>query len=343
MLTVITFILDATLLIIGAISSITDLRSGKIYNKILKAAMLCGGICMAGYLILEPHLLPYYCCNVIAAMLVGFAFYKEKFWGAGDAKLWIVIVFLFPYHQYFRTNYMVIPSIHILMLIFVVAYCYVLAESVVLFLRGKRTVKETAVKIIWKDFFIQWLFGFFLISLLSKLLQMLLGNYFFQNQLFFSVLFLILIQWLGTKQIKRKGIYILCMSVVYAAIEWTGQDFSARQYIVNGIIILIVLFIGRTGAKYNYREIPTEEVKEGVVLSRMCVAGFQISRVKNLPAATDETTKSRITEEEAAAVKRWKDSKYGRDKIVIVSILPFAIFELLGVLIYVIAYLVLQK
>lgn len=334
MLTVITILLDVVIFFTGLLSSITDFRSGKIYNHILKYAMLIGGIGKVGYLFLRPNEIGLFVINFFASTVLGFVFYKEKIWGAGDAKLWMVIVFLFPYQQYVRTKYMVVPSVHILMMIFVLAYCYVLIESIIFLIRGKKGNLANKSPIMWKNVILQWIFGFFFISILSRTLQMLLGQYYFQNQIFFSLLFLLTVQWLSTRNIKKKERYTLFLGICYILFEYGGQIIHLKDYLVNAVIVLIVILIGRIGAKYNYQEIATEDVKEGMILSRMTVASFQISRVKNLPLMTDETTKSRITKEEALAIKRWKNSKYGKDKIVIISILPFAIFELLGVVAY---------
>ena len=44
--------------------------------------------------------------------------------------------------------------------------------------------------------------------------------------------------------------------------------------------------------------------------------------------------RSRLTEEEAAAVRRWKDSKYGKEMVVTVRKIPFASFIAVGVLLF---------
>lgn len=340
----ITVILDVLLLITGIVSSVTDFRSGKIYNRVLRTAALAGSILMAGYLFWNKEYIVGYFVNLLAAFVLGFVFFQEKIWGAGDAKFWIVIVMLFPYGQYYRTEYMLVPSIYILMVIFIFAYLFVVAESLLLLLGGKKGVIKTNGKIAWKEGILRWLFGFFVVSMLSKVLMLVLKKYYFQNQVFFSILFLIFIQWLGTRYIKRRNLYIIVLGCIYIVSECCMHDWNPRQYVINGLIVLIVILVGRVGAKYNYREIKTEEVKRGMILSQMTVALFQKSRVKNLPQVTDETTKSRISQEEADAVRRWKDSKYGKPSVVVISILPFAIFEMIGVIAYILLITdILQK
>ena len=57
---------------------------------------------------------------------------------------------------------------------------------------------------------------------------------------------------------------------------------------------------------------------------------------KGLPTTTDETTKSRITQEEADSIKRWEKSKYGKEQIMVVRYIPFAVFILIGMITYLI-------
>ena len=102
------------------------------------------------------------------------------------------------------------------------------------------------------------------------------------------------------------------------------------------LLVVVTHFSLKFADKYNYEWIPTSEVKEGMILSYFAVQQFVNSRVKGLPKETDETTKSRISAEEAAAVRRWETSKYGQEKIMVVRYIPFAIFILIGVITYLI-------
>lgn len=79
--------------------------------------------------------------------------------------------------------------------------------------------------------------------------------------------------------------------------------------------------------------IPTKEVKEGMIMSYFAIQQFFGSRVKGLPDTTDETTKSRISADEADAIKRWEKSKYGQPQIMVVRYIPFAVFILIGMIV----------
>ena len=99
-------------------------------------------------------------------------------------------------------------------------------------------------------------------------------------------------------------------------------------------ILLVVLLLRYLVSGYNYAEIETNQVKAGMILSVATVLEFQKSRVKGLPVATNEDMSTRLSEEEADAIRRWEQSKYGKEKIVIVRKIPFAIFITSGSVIF---------
>ena len=106
-------------------------------------------------------------------------------------------------------------------------------------------------------------------------------------------------------------------------------------------IVFVSMGASRFSERYNYCKIATKDVRENMILSFIAVQQFSASRIKGLPKYTDESTKSRINEEEAEAIRRWEGSKYGQKEIIIVRHLPFAIFILIGVVTYTIGKVVL--
>jgi hypothetical protein len=98
---------------------------------------------------------------------------------------------------------------------------------------------------------------------------------------------------------------------------------------------LLVVFIIRYFLNgYNYKEIKTENVKVGMILSAFTISKFYISKVKGLPKISTEDMRTRLTQENVEAVRRWRTSKYGEDTIVIVRKIPFAVFIFLGISIF---------
>ena len=66
------------------------------------------------------------------------------------------------------------------------------------------------------------------------------------------------------------------------------------------------------------------------------VVCFIGSKINGLPMAMTEDLRSRLSEEEAESVVRWKGSKQGSETVTIVKKIPFAIFIALGVLVFLI-------
>ena len=100
------------------------------------------------------------------------------------------------------------------------------------------------------------------------------------------------------------------------------------------LLVLLVMWTTWIAGKYVYESVPTEDVKAGMILSRSTVVCFAPSKVKGLPQISYEDMRSRQTEEEAAAVRRWKDSKYGKATVVSVRKIPFASFIAVGVILF---------
>ena len=87
--------------------------------------------------------------------------------------------------------------------------------------------------------------------------------------------------------------------------------------------------------KYNFTEINTNDIKEGMILSIQSSMLFLNSRVKGLPKISTETTSSRLTNNEVESIKRWQKTKKGKDKLIVVKYLPFAPFILVGTLVFI--------
>ena len=63
------------------------------------------------------------------------------------------------------------------------------------------------------------------------------------------------------------------------------------------------------------------------------------SKIPNLPEISHEDMRSRLTEEQAAAVVKWGKGKGGLAEVQIVRKMPYAIFIFIGLLISVVDWL----
>ena len=96
------------------------------------------------------------------------------------------------------------------------------------------------------------------------------------------------------------------------------------------LVSMITMEFRKVSGKYNYKEIETNKVQVGMILSVESSILFRNSRVKNLPGLSTEQTDSRLKDKEVDAIKRWAKTKKGINHMIIVKYIPFAPFMLLG-------------
>ena len=323
------------LLIVVSFCAYTDWKRFKIYNKIMLFASIPAIVFVVIYYIQYPDLLTVFITNMISAVVIGIIFFALKIWGAGDSKLWIFINLLYPGKYYMITRYMLFPSMIVLMFIFIEAFAYVIGESVFIrFFKKDQGIGEWRIAID-KNWIINLAFSMIVLSFIYSLLAYLLGEYFESNQVFFVLIGLVLSMRFTTVKRKTKMIAIMILLPSYLALLFvTKQMPDLRMYVISLILIVISQWGLHFADKYNYMWIPTSSVKSGMILSIFSVQMMLGSRVKDLPQFTDETTKCRLSEEEADAVRRWERSKNGKEHIMIVRYIPFAIFMLIGIVSY---------
>lgn len=105
---------------------------------------------------------------------------------------------------------------------------------------------------------------------------------------------------------------------------------------------IFLMIIKMLISEFNYRAVRTDDVKKGMIPSALTTILFAQSRIKGLPQMSYEDMRSRITQEEAEAIKKWGRSKNGLDEIQIVKKVPFAIFISFGVLGHVVLWGILH-
>ena len=69
-------------------------------------------------------------------------FFYFKIWAAGDAKLFLAIVFMIPYEIYDVQTNNVFPALYLLIMIFGVAFIYIVIETVYLWIRDKERLTK---------------------------------------------------------------------------------------------------------------------------------------------------------------------------------------------------------
>ncbi|HIX66524.1 MAG TPA: prepilin peptidase [Candidatus Anaerostipes excrementavium] len=329
--------LMAVIGILGIYVTVTDIRRGIIKNKCLLLAVVLGtGINIGYYTRFAEGFLSIYVHNLLAMSILSILLYGLHFWAAGDSKLLIVVTFLFPARFYDTGYQMVVPGIYCVVLIFLLAYFYVLGDSVYQYVRGgefHHSIKMSVASI--KMFLKQYAMSFLYLHGLSQLLQKIFSDFYYENQVLFTFFNLFFAVFIQTKEIFRRKTAIWIVIGLNAVLFLLTERIAFQPWMLRSYgILFFVLILRYFVSGYNYQEIPTKEVAKGMVLSYGTVAKFLPSRVKGLPRQTNEDMRCRITEEETRAIKRWESSKYGEDTIVIVRKIPFAIFIICGTFIF---------
>ncbi|MDO5292356.1 MAG: hypothetical protein Q4F05_06355 [bacterium] len=323
------------------IAGITDILHGKVFNKVLSFFLLISGVLVVSYYIQNSELFVQYIINLAIVIFIGYVFFVQKIWGAGDSKLWIVITIIFPYARYSKLEYELFPSMRIFVYIFLIAYVYVLLETLVKFILNpnKLKIKKKDGDILKDKNIIEILLNSFIVYIFYNICAHIFSLYYMYNRIFFMIIGLILASYIATISLKKKKIISFVCLCLHISILYSYSNttiINIRQLLFSIIIVFSSILIRSVAGVFNYKEVCTSSVKKGMILSYGMILMFNKSRVKGLPTYTDETTKSRISDEEAEAIRRWEKSKYGESKVIIVEHLPFAIFFLLGLIFYII-------
>ena len=327
-------ILISIVLIMGICVTTTDIRQGIIQNKVLIKAFV-GGMLINGiyYFVYAKEFRSLYFINLFAICIISILLYQFHFWAAGDSKLLICLTSLVPARFYDIGNKTNVPGLTMLIIIFLLAYFYVIGDTIVhVFKKAKKYKGVVLSPKVVLQFLKNYVVSILYLGGLTKIFLVVLQEIYKQNQLFFTFLNIFVALFIQKCQFLKKwyslGIIVL-WNIAYHQ-KFGFQGVSIKSY----IILLIVLVIRYFLSWYNYEEIPTSEVRKGMVLSYGTVAKFLPSRVKHLPHHTNEDMSSRLKEEQVDAIKRWENSKYGEETIIIVRKIPFAIFIVLGTVIF---------
>ena len=320
---------------LGVVSSITDFKNKKIYNKNIIIAVGLSGLT---YLIFFKQIenLQSYLINLIITIIISFIFFYLKIWAAGDAKLFLAIVFMIPFELYEVSDKNIFPALILLIMMFSIAFIYVVFETFYLWGKDKDRLNKIKItnidKTKVKDFILQYFMGYFIILFINNISLKFFMEFKINNgglMLLCNMLVLIFIY----RMIKGKKKSLIATSV-FAILNFIYYVlFGLQIYSLNIkmlIIVLIILIFRTISEKYNYEEIKIIDLKPRMILSYESVIKFYSSRVKGLPKTTTETTDSRLTETEVESIKRWSKTTKGQDTIIIVRHMPFAPFIFVG-------------
>lgn len=326
---VISFIL---ILLLSIYCSYTDFKSGIIKNKVLLSISLIGLINIAIYIWNNRIYTNLYVINLIVVCIVSILLYAIHIWAAGDSKLFIVIgLILCPkfcaYDAGILWTGVIIPIIA-----FAMGFIVAFFESIIIFISKKEQLNIPLIKKESKRFIKNYFINIVYITLIYKLENILLKDKFEKYLLVLIVLNCAFILFISTKQILRKLFPVLIVLITSIVISLVSGNWFVAGRLKTYCFLIAFMFIRIVINSYNYKFIHVDELKKGMILSSFTTVFFVKSRVKNLPGISTEDLRSRLTDEEVEAVKRWSQTKQGSVNIQIVKKVPFAIYITLGII-----------
>ena len=314
------------MLTVGVLSSYADFRNSIVPNKFLIAGLAGGLLCHLLFLLLGAAVYyPHWLLCMLIADLLAFGMYLGKLWAAGDAKLFMILFFLTPPRLFDHNQ--ISNSIMPFIFIFIPALLWMTGDSACKLMK-KEPYKKQPFDI--KKWLIGFLKTFIEVTALHSVLHAILPYISQNNELISFATIMVYAYICGNVGFMKRWPIVIIHGLIAAGLwvfkGWRITIPDYRGYLILVVVIFLQRFIGR----YNYQRIPTSKTVRGMIPSAETVILFQTSRVQNLPADPSEQLTSRMTEEQAAAVRRWETSAKGNSEIWIVRKVPFAFMITLG-------------
>lgn len=322
--------------ILCLITSITDIRENRISNKLLIVFGVIGIALNIAQYINKTHIIwNVFFINLALVVTFSLLLYIFHIWAAGDSKLLIVMGLLIP-ANYCVIDHKVIPwSVIVVALSFGISFLYLIAESLWLFFNDVGAFSFDNVKKNIGAFLIAYVRNIIYISLVLKVENYLAKEWFECHTFVMLGINISVILLVSSLEFLRKWFSIILALVLSLSFSiYSGEWFLNISRLKYYALIIIIMLIRVMISEYNYKSIPTSEVKKGMILSSFTTIFMSKSQNSNLPGISHEDMRSRLTQEEVDAVVEWGKSKGGLKEIQIVRKIPYAIFIFVGLIIY---------
>ena len=333
--------LEASLFAILAVlflhTSRSDLKCGRISNKSLLVALGIGLVCaVCYYVFFATDCLRACSVNIGIVTVISVILYALGIWGAGDSKLLVTSIILFPARIYCLNNRSIASCFLLIAIIFIIAFFYVVIDTIYLGIREKNLFSIQKRRFAWKAYAKGFLFFVFLLNISNAIIYSLLPASIILDSILLTAIHFMLIL-IGMRLEEKANWYVvLGMGIVWIVTVILGfSHFSLKgiNWVSYAVVLALILF-RLVAEKYNYKTIAVTELKPGMILSAGSVLCFARSRVNGLPQRTSEDLNSRLSHEEVESIIRWSRSKDGQETITIVRKIPFALFIAIGTVLF---------
>ena len=319
----------------------TDVRHGIVSNKTLLYSIVSGLVINTLYtFVTQGVFLAAYLGNIVLLSILSLVLYAYQLWAAGDSKMLIAVACCLPGRVFTFWGIGQFAGFSIVVIAFITAFIYVLAESVALEIRNKDSLHVPVTFDIQR-----YVYSYFFTVAATTILAVVLSYaipWLFRGQAFLLMAadFVIILSLMQIRNRLRLNVLKVCTVILWTAVMalyFTGVvSLSFAANFVTWSIALLVAIGCALAGKYGYQTIPTSTVRAGMILSASTVALFSMSRIKGLPCNMSEDLGCRMSVDEATSVRRWENSAHGKPYVTIVRKLPFALFIGLGTISFII-------
>lgn len=335
-------IMGLALVSLGIITSVTDTKDGRIYNRTLliySAAGILLDLVYYGYFASDLFFL--YMANFVSTALISLILFYTHSFAGGDCKLTFVMALLYPANYYLMYGKTKITLFLVLCIAVLFGYFYLLGFSICSLIKGKTKLTKQYVKESLKTFLRSFISASGYISLINVLAAVLTNQGIVVNRWLLRILCMAGAWMVGRNPALKKwplvlGIYITA-ALTGAWIGFVPFSFDPANY----VLVVVLLLCQMTISVNQYEEVEISHLKKGMILSSFSSLLMQNSRVRGLPPVSTEDLKSRLTEEQVESIGRWAKSRKV-STITIIRKIPFAIFIFAGFMSYFIIWSVVK-
>jgi preflagellin peptidase FlaK len=312
-------------------ASMTDLRYGIIENKLVFVFLVIAlALDSVYYAVFATDLILTFVLNLAIVFLLSIILFATHSFAGGDCKMVCVIAALYParaYLQYMEWKFTLVFAIGFAIFF---GYIYLAISSVIGLVTGKFKVTNEYLKKGVLSFLKPYLTAIIYISTVNVIIFIAKIEL---NEWILRAAFITL-AWIVCKYKIFAKPYILIPLLAVEIILAVYAGFSPislnpLDYALVAFLLCVRLLV-QNGL---YQDVPADSLKKGMILSFGASLVMQGSKIAHIPAVSTEDLRSRLTVEEADAVRKWC-SKKGITKVTILKKIPFAIFISLGFISY---------
>ncbi len=337
------YVLLSLMICLGITAALSDIRSGIIPNKLIAGFAVIGVILdFIYYGILARDVLLVFLINVLVTTIISLCLYFTHALAGGDCKLIPVLSMLYPagmYLTYGRSSITLFASICFAIFF---GYIYLLLAAIWSLITGETRVTA---------FYIKKTLVAYLKSYITATIYVMAVNLAFAFIDVHLIKVNAWIVWVGCiiaawssgriALLKKKEMIAVILLIdvgLTALLRVIPFSLNPTTYLFTAVLLLCQMTI-----KTNlYKQIPTLQVRKGMILSTVSSVMMQNSGIEGLPGISAEDLRNRLSDTEAESVRRWGKSTKGLKDITIVKKIPFAIFIAMGYVAYFIIWSIVQ-